>query len=47
VRARGSRRLLQGSREHRGGVAGVVMSGINGFNAIEDGVMLRWVKEGP
>jgi hypothetical protein len=26
-----------GSRERRGGVAGVVNAGVNGFNAIEDG----------
>jgi hypothetical protein len=29
--------LLYGLGEHRGGVAGVVNAGVNGFNAIEDG----------
>jgi hypothetical protein len=42
VRARGSHRLLKGLRERRGGNGGV-----NGFNAIEDGVRLRGVEEGP
>jgi hypothetical protein len=28
-------------------LAGVVMGGVNGFNAIEDEVRLRGVKEGP
>jgi hypothetical protein len=30
-------RLLYWPREHRGGVAGAVNAGVNGFNAIEDG----------
>jgi hypothetical protein len=30
-------RLLYGPRERRGGVAGAVNAGVNGFNAIEDG----------
>jgi hypothetical protein len=42
VRARGSHRLLKGLRERQGGNGGV-----NGFNAIEDGVRLRGVEEGP
>jgi hypothetical protein len=29
--------LLQGQREHWGGVVGVVTVGVNGFNAIEGG----------
>jgi hypothetical protein len=37
VRAGGARRLLKGPRMHRGGVAGVVIDGVNGFNAIEGG----------
>jgi hypothetical protein len=32
-------RLLYGPRYRRGGVAGAVNAGINGFNAIEDGLM--------
>jgi hypothetical protein len=30
--------LLLGPGERRGGVAGAVNSGVNGFNAIEDGL---------
>jgi hypothetical protein len=47
VRAGGANRFLWEPREHRGGVAGVVMGGINGFNTIEDGARLRGVQEGP
>jgi hypothetical protein len=47
VRAGGAHRFLWEPREHRGGVAGVVMGGINGFNTIEDGARLRGVQEGP
>jgi hypothetical protein len=47
VRARGARRLLLRMMKHRGGVARVVTSGINGFNAIEDSAGLGGVKEGP
>jgi hypothetical protein len=44
---RGARHLLSELREPRVGVARVVMIGVNGFNAIEDGERLTWVKEGP
>jgi hypothetical protein len=33
--------LLSGPRERRGGVAGVVTTGVNGFNAIEGGARFR------
>jgi hypothetical protein len=37
VRAGGGHRLLEELREHRGGVAGAVTGGFNGFNMIEGG----------
>jgi hypothetical protein len=43
----GGARLLYGSGERRGGVAGGVNAGVNGFNAIEDGeVFKRGIKGG-
>jgi hypothetical protein len=41
VNSGGGARLLQGSGEHRGGVAGRVNAGVDGFNAIEEGEGLR------
>jgi hypothetical protein len=38
VRAGGALRPFIGSRERWGGVAGVVMTDVNGFNSIEGGV---------
>jgi hypothetical protein len=46
VRSGGGARLLWGSGEHRGGVAGEVTVALNVFNAIEDGEVKGRVKEG-